>query len=104
MAGKRNMSFDSIGSLLKGNVNTAGIGLRVEAVLVLDEFAKTVEKIFRMKAETICKPLYFKDGVITISCFSAAAAQEIYLREALIVSELNKILMTKSVKSVKIFR
>jgi hypothetical protein len=90
--------------MLKRNVNTAGIGLRVEAVLVLDEFRKAIEKIFHMKAETICKPLYFKDGIVTISCFSAAAAQEIYLREALLVCELNRILMSKEVKSIKIFR
>lgn len=98
------MTFNSIGSLLNKNMNTAGIGQRVEAVLILNEFKKIIENIFYMKIETICKPLYFKDGVITISCFSAPAAQEIYLREALIVSELNKVLKSKSVKSIKIFR
>lgn len=98
------MSFDSIGSLLKENINTAGIGHRVEAVLVLEEFQKVIERIFHMKADTICKPLYFKDGIITVSCFSAAAAQEISLREALMVCELNMVLKGKEVKSIKIFR
>lgn len=98
------MSFSSIGSLLPKNINQAGIGQRVEAVLVLDEFKKTIERIFNMKIESVCRPMYFKDGAVVISCFSAPAAQEIRIREALIVCELNKTLATKAVKSIRIFK
>jgi predicted nucleic acid-binding Zn ribbon protein len=84
------MSFTPIKSIVDGQVKKAGIQENVEASLVLEKLLQILKGRFGDTAEQSTKPLYVKRKVVTISCSSSAAAQELKLQEREILKELNE--------------
>ena len=98
------MSLKPLGGMLKKNLSNKGALTRIEATLILAEFEKVVIKMLGENFRGVCEPNYFKEGVLAVTCNSSVVMQELKLREAMIICELNKILGDKIVKEIRIFR
>lgn len=83
------MSFTPIKNLLEDSVQRSGIKDDVQVSLLLQKAQKIFTELFGAEAAKTMKPLYVKRGVLTVSCQSSVAAQELKLRERDIVKRLN---------------
>lgn len=83
------MSFSTIKKLIDDSVKRSGIKDTVDASLVLEAAQKIFEEMFGADIAKTMKPLYVKRGVLTVSCISSVAAQELKMREREIVKKLN---------------
>lgn len=57
--------------------------------MVLERVIAVLKRLFGDDADKRMKPLYVKRGVLTVSCLSSVAAQELKLNEREIVQEVN---------------
>ncbi len=57
---------------------------------VLRFFAKIAPEAIGEEAAKQIKPLYFKNGILTVACLSSLAMQEAQYREQEIVDKINK--------------
>ena|SRR3989338_2611355 len=84
------MAFTPIGKLVQNAVGRTGLGDQVQASLVLEQAQKVLAQFFGNDADARMKPLYVKRKVLTVSCISSVAAQELKLREKDIIKAINK--------------
>ena len=84
------MSFTPLKHHLASSVARAGIKDDVAASLVLTKAQKIFYELFGDDIAKTMKPLYVKRGVLTVSCMSSVAAQELKLREREIVKRLQE--------------
>lgn len=84
------MTFTSLKKLVDDSVQRAGIKDDVDASLLLAAAQKIFADLFGADTAAAMKPLYVKRGVLTVSCVSSVAAQELKLREREILDRLAK--------------
>ncbi|MFA6427924.1 MAG: DUF721 domain-containing protein [Candidatus Buchananbacteria bacterium] len=95
------MSMHQLKDLLQRSVNRAGISKEVEASLICEKFLEVVKETFGAAWQKNCKPLYVKNNTITVACLNNVVAQEIKLREKVLLASLEKILKKKSVERIR---
>lgn len=78
-----------ISELIPNAVARANIGQQVEAVRVVASAERAIHELFPNETATV-RALSVKNKVLTISCVSAALAQEIKMREKVITERVNK--------------
>ncbi|MDO8581499.1 MAG: DUF721 domain-containing protein [bacterium] len=84
------MSFSPLKKLVDDSVQRHGIKEDVDASLALHAAQKIFEEFFGNDIAKTMKSLYVKRGVLTVSCMSSVAAQELKLRERDIVKKLKE--------------
>lgn len=97
------MSFTPLKNLMNASVQRAGIKDDVEASLVVDAAQKIFNEMFGEEIGKAMKPLYVKRGVLTVSCVSSVAAQELKLREREILKKLKDRAPKSSVERLRFF-
>ena len=78
-----------ISELLSNAVARANIGQQVEAAHVVAAAEQAIHELFPHETATV-RALSVKNKVLTISCVSAALAQEIKMREKVITERVNR--------------
>ncbi len=73
---------------------------QIDAALVVEKTSAIFAELFGTLANH-AKPLYIKNRTLTITCASAAMAQEIRLRQAEIVEKINDALGKKEVDRIR---
>jgi hypothetical protein len=90
-----------IGNLLKRTIYQAGIGRQVEAAQICDYYHKALLTTdINKKALEQSKAIYYRNQILTIAVLGSAWAQEIQLRQHLIVAEINKYFKKDLVKRI----
>jgi len=84
------MPFYELKKLLPKSIRRAGVGRQVEAVSALEIFSAAAREILGEEIAGQTKPLYFKNGIITVACLSSLIMQELQYREREIVEKINK--------------
>ncbi len=74
---------------------------QVEAAHVLEVTTRILGELFGEALATHAKPLYLKNRTLTITCASAAVAQEIRLNQQAIVQKINDTLGKKEVDRIR---
>ncbi len=97
------MSFTPLKKLVDDSVNRAGIKDDVEASLAIDAAQKIFNEMFGEDVGKLMKPLYVKRGVLTVSCVSSVAAQELKLRDREIIKKLQERIGKPLVERLRFF-
>ncbi len=97
------MSFTPLKKLVDDSVQRHGIKNDVDASLALEVAQKIFEEFFGHDSAKSMKPLYVKRGVLTVSCVSSVAAQELKLREREILKKLKERTGTSLVERLRFF-
>ncbi len=84
------MTFTTLKKLVDDSVHRHGIKDDVDASLALDVAQKLFVEFFGHDIAKTMKPLYVKRGVLTVSCMSSVAAQELKLREKEIIKKIKE--------------
>ncbi len=90
----------ALGDRFKGSKSMHSIQSQATAALVVEEAGRLFTELFGSIANQI-RPLYIKNRTLTITCSSAAVAQEIRLRQAEIVEGINAKLGQKEVDRIR---
>lgn len=97
------MSFTPIKKILDDSVQRAGMTDDIDASLALEAAQKIFRELFDNETAQTMKPLYVKRGVLTVSCASSVAAQELKLREREILTKLKERLGKPLVERLRFF-
>lgn len=84
------MSFVKVEKILPKSVKKAGISGELAANKILEEFPLAIEKLFGPAVMKKIKPLYLKNGTLSIGCLSTVLGQELKADEPMILAELNR--------------
>ena len=79
---------------------SSSLSSQVDAAMVVEKTTAIFAELFGALAVQ-AKPLYIKNRTLTITCASAAIAQEIRLRQAEIVDKINTELGKKEVDRIR---
>lgn len=90
-----------IKDLLQKSVNKAGIAQAVEASVICEAFSEVLKETFGAAWLNSCRPLYVKHKTITVACLNNVVAQEVKLRESVLLESLEKKLKKKSVERIR---
>ena len=85
------MSFLSLKDLLPRSVRAAGISDKVQAAQAIEACRRALRELLPPAAARLVEPLYVRDGVLTVSAASPAAAQELRFREAKLLSRCSEL-------------
>ncbi len=83
------MSFTPIKLVLPGSADRSGMKDEIEAQQVLETFLSVVRKELGDRVADKLKPLYVKNGTLTVSCLSSVLGTELKLKEKMIVARVN---------------
>ena len=97
------MSFTPIKNLLDQSIQRAGVKDDVDASLAVDAAQKIFQELLGEEIAKTMKPLYVKRGVLTVSCASSVAAQELKLHEHEIIKKLKERLGKTMVERLRFF-
>lgn len=84
------MPFIRLEQLLNRSVKQAGLAPKLAHSKVLEEFTAVIKERFGAPAASKVKPLYLKDGVLTVACLSSALVAAVTEQQRLILEELNR--------------
>ncbi|MFA6410413.1 MAG: DciA family protein [Candidatus Buchananbacteria bacterium] len=84
------MPFIKVEKLLDKSIQKAGISSQLYSVQVLDEFLPVMKKFFGEQTIKKIKPLYLKEGVLSVACLSSVLAEDLKNQEKRILNELNR--------------
>ncbi len=81
--------MDSIKNLLQNSNLSTPVLRGVRAAEVLEIAEKVLINEFGPTVDEFVKPAYFRRDCLTIACLSSTAAQELKLRETVILEQIN---------------
>ncbi len=81
--------MQSLKNLLSNSIKEAGIGRQVQAARAVAYFADIVSQVLGPEYRDQVKALRYRQGVLTITCFSSVLAQEVKLSQGQIIGQLN---------------
>jgi len=87
--------------IVSGVPTRVGIDKQVEAARVIEITTKILTDIFGADKSASMKPLYLKNRTITIAAQSPSGAQDLKLKEKVIVGELNKAFPDAKVERIR---
>jgi len=83
---------------LMKRIRNAKVGSEIEAADILTVVLRVLKQIFKEDIAHEVKPLFFRNGTVTLETTSSIIAQEIRLREAIFKEAINKELGSETVK------
>jgi len=89
-----------IKTLLNKTIKQHGFSKKIAEKKVKAIFSQVVEKLFDKSMAYRVKPLYIKNGYLTIASLSAISIEQIKIKEAIIISKINQELSEKIVKKI----
>ncbi|MBU0636588.1 MAG: hypothetical protein ABH818_00295 [Patescibacteria group bacterium] len=89
-----------IKTLLSKTIKQHGLGKKIAEKKVKEVFSQTVRQLFNNGLAYRVKPLYVKDGYLTIASLSESSIEQIKIKEAIIISKINEELTEKIVKKI----
>lgn len=90
-----------IGNILNRSINKAGIARQVEAARVCDCYHEALQKLdINKKALEKSKAIYYRNKILTVAVLGAGWAQELQMRQHLIIKKINEKLGEKSVERI----
>jgi len=95
------MGFTNLGDMLKDRARKQGVSKQVEAAMVLEYFKQVVGEIFEKEETDAMNPMYVKDSTLFIAVITPVIAQELKLREKLILKKINEKAGLKAIKSIR---
>ncbi|NUM25471.1 MAG: DUF721 domain-containing protein [Candidatus Buchananbacteria bacterium] len=95
------MGFTKIEKLLDRSVKKAGIQQQVQEAKVLEDFSNVMEVMFEPKVFAKVKPLYLKNGVLSVTCLSSVLAEKLKAQEPYILKNLNSFYHKRVVSSLR---
>ncbi len=81
--------MDHIKSLLSKRVRITGLAVNVEKALAIEEFNKVLKGYFGAIIIKKVKPLYIKNGILTVACLSSVMIQELGFKKEEIIKKIN---------------
>ena len=90
-----------IKNLLKKRLNQAGLSKNIRTSLIIEEFEKIILQIIGNNASERVRPLYIKNGILTVACLSSAVMAEINFKKQLIINKINKKFNTLALKNIR---
>jgi predicted nucleic acid-binding Zn ribbon protein len=93
--------FIDMKHILPKVIKRAGISQQMESVNVLDAYSKVVSRLLPEELASKVRPLYVSGGTLTVASLSAVAVQELRVREAEILLEINSNSDQPAVKRLK---
>jgi len=82
--------FVAVGNIICKSINKAGIGRQVEAARVCDYYHQALIKTdINKKALDQSKAIYYSNKILTVAVLGSAWAQEIQMRQHIIVEKIN---------------
>jgi predicted nucleic acid-binding Zn ribbon protein len=93
--------FIDMKHILPKVIKRAGISRQMDSVNTLEAYSKAVGCLLPEELASKVRPLYLKDGTLTVASLSAVAVQELRVREADILRELNPDADKPAVKRLK---
>jgi len=76
-------------NLLSRSLARSPLGRQVRIAMILEGFAKIVEELYGEAGKKRIKPLYLKDKTLTVATLSSVLAQELKLKESVILGKIN---------------
>lgn len=96
------MAFTPLGDALQKKVIKSGpLARQVEASMVVLYAEEVLQEIFGAENAIHAKPLFLKNRTLTVTCSSSSMAQEIRLKQQLIVDKINDKLGKKEVDRIR---
>jgi len=92
--------FD-IKSLLKKSIKRAGADDKINEIQVIKIFNKLAKELLPNNLRMQIKPVYYKEGILSVASLSAAAAEEILCYSKKIIKEINNKLGQETIKNIK---
>lgn len=93
--------FHKLSSILSISLSRNKIAPNIGATLLLQELESYIKDIFGEELATEAKPLYFKDGVITIKTASSHIMSELKLYESAILERLREKFPNVAIKGLR---
>ncbi|MFH1233879.1 MAG: DciA family protein [Patescibacteria group bacterium] len=91
-----------IKTLITKTIKKHGFSKKIAEKKVQKVFSQVVERLFGRGMAYRVKPLYIKDGYLTVASLSATAIEQIKVKEAIIISEINQELDEEVVKKIRL--
>lgn len=95
------MSFTSLDRLLDKSVNRAGIRGHLIVQQLFAAFEEVVAEHLGEAAARVVKPLYFKQGTLTVACLSTAVADQLVHQQARLIDDVNRLVGKQLVQTVR---
>jgi predicted nucleic acid-binding Zn ribbon protein len=90
-----------IGKLIEKSVNKAGVSRQIEAARVCDLYRKILSSLdINKKALEKSKAIYFRNRILTVAVLGSSCAQELQMRQHLIIEGINKEIGKKTVERI----
>ena len=99
--GKTEINFMlDIKTLLEKTIKKHGFGKKIAEKKVKEVFSQIVERLFDKGLAYRVKPMNIKDGYLTVASLSDSSIEQIKIKEAIIISKINKELAEEVVKKI----
>ncbi len=95
------MTFIPLKNILHSNIREAGIGHQVLAARAIEKFNEVLVEVFGPGIARRARAMYLRGKILTVGSLSSVVTQEIYLKRAKIIQELNKRLGGEVVTELK---
>lgn len=93
--------FTSLKNVMEQNIRRSGISRQILAARVVEKFDQIIAEIFGEGILRKARAMYLRNDVLTVSSISSVVTQEIYLKRAKIIAELNRRLGREVVSEIK---
>lgn len=96
------MSLSDIYTILnKKHFAEKGLGQKITATLICEEFDKILLAKWGKKITSQARALYFKNGTLNVASLSSVASQEIRFSEKEIAEKINKKIGAELIKNIR---
>jgi len=90
-----------IKDLLQKRLEQVGLKKNIETALIIEEFLKLLEKEFGSIILKKIKPLYIKNGILSLACVSPAVVQEVNFKKEFLIDKINQKFRGEPLKDIK---
>ena len=84
------MSFTPISQIINKRFQNTNLSVKVSATLVCEEFNQIILDLWGERIKNQAQAMYLKNKILTVACLSPVVAQEIKLRERILLERLAK--------------
>lgn len=75
--------------LLPKSIRQAGLTAKVSAALLTERYSQVVQEIFGQKIINKVRPLYVRNGTLTVACLNSVISQELKFKENEILKRIH---------------
>lgn len=83
------VDMEKISDILAKNIQKSGIKRQVDAARAVEYFQEIITDIWGASVAKKCQGLYVKDRALLVACVSSVIAQEVQLRQRIVITRLN---------------